>query len=107
MNVYEKAIQVLQEKGHCKGAPRNRETGEVCAVTALHEAQKAGQQERYSIVAGSAVGNANRYLLQHDMVDWTIEPHSGLVPLAHWNDHQASTEDLILLFKTLGAEQND
>ncbi|MFD4474628.1 hypothetical protein ACFWPU_00725 [Streptomyces sp. NPDC058471] len=109
MNIFEKAAQVLMEGGHCKGELADGE-GRHCAMGALHmaEMEKAWSvaPTYYADVAASRA--ADRLAERGELPPLNNDEFMGFAthPLARWNDAPERTgEDVIMLFKELGAER--
>lgn len=108
MNIFEKAAEILAEKGHCKHTPQD-ENGAYCASGALHAA--AGWRQGETLVgdydshaAYEAAKAAGQRLRERGDVPRQY-PGPAFLDLVEWNNAPERTgEDVILLFKELAAE---
>lgn len=96
-NIFQKAAEILMEKGHIKGE-LNTLHG-YCAIGALRAADPA----IYPMACEDAM---NAMLAKYGYDDREDIPGDlSLHPLARWNDAPERTvEDVVLLFKELGSE---
>jgi hypothetical protein len=111
VNIFERAAEILMESGHCKHV-NTKPTGERCAFGALWAA--SGGHLGYGMDLGydkpdqwPLVGEAGRMAEGLLRLRGEINHPGGPVPdcLVEWNNADERTaEDVILLFKELGAE---
>ena len=100
-NIFEKAAEVLSERGHCKGSLSHTDghgTTSYCAIGALYEA--TGEHAHNNSLTSEAANKAGALVVERFGV--TVPDGAILHPLAYWNDlPETSAEDVILLFKEL------
>jgi hypothetical protein len=88
--VVEKALEILAEKGWCKGMPIDNVTGSVCVGEALYEAiTNRNDNPSWKLDMFPSEADAKRFSL----LGFAVSP--GHENIAIWNDNEDTTFDSV------------